>query len=194
MISQVLHNSWALIGLAAICGLGVLATRIFLRRTAHQRAMMQKARLFRERVSSFKNHAQTLDEHSNEYAAVFQGDEWHQLVEMLNQLEAIDGEIHDLLARRQYGEARSLLSRVCRESAAEQQWTAEEAQDQLEALIDWEHSVHGMLRNVVRNLEIATEHTRQVANPSAPRTKKRQPTLVTLADLKKSLIESGEFN
>ncbi len=161
--------------------------------TAHQRSMVHQARMFRERVASFRTHAQTLDEHSHEYAAIFEGDEWTQLVELLNQLETLDGEIHGLLSRRQYSEACSLLQHVCRESVSSEEQSAAQAQHELEALIDWEHAVHGMLRNVIRNLEIASEQTRRVANPTHVRSKRRQPTLMTLADLKKSLIESGEL-
>jgi hypothetical protein len=155
--------------------------------------MVHQARLFRERVANFRSHARTLDEHSHEYAAIFEGNEWTELVELLNQLESLDGEIHNLLSRRRYSEADLLLNHVSRKPVSPEEQSAATAQHELEALINWEHAVHGMLRNVIHNLEIASEQTRRIASQPATKSKRRQPTLMTLADLKKSLIEGGEF-
>jgi hypothetical protein len=51
----------------------------------------------------------------------------------------------------------------------------------------WEESMRVMLKKVVQNLEAATHETKRLQEPL--RTRKRQPTLVTLADVKKALIE-----
>jgi hypothetical protein len=52
-----------------------------------------------------------------------------------------------------------------------------------------------MLKSVVHNLEVASAQTKQLSDVSSspPKSRKRQPTLVTLADVKKSLIEGGEL-
>jgi hypothetical protein len=57
---------------------------------------------------------------------------------------------------------------------------------------EWESSLHIMLKSVVHNLETATQETKKLAQPPQ-RSRKRQPTLVTLADVKKALLEDEAF-
>ena len=49
--------------------------------------------------------------------------------------------------------------------------------------------MHSMLKHVIQNLEAATHETKNLDQIQRPR--KRQPTLVTLADVKKALVEDG---
>jgi hypothetical protein len=180
--------TWGLAGTVAATAAAFLAIKIVIQHATTDRSAVSQARRLRARLTSFKNHARTLDEHSHEYAAVFSGDEWQQLTEMLNQLDSLDAEIHTLLSRKQYSEAKHLLGQV---------YPGQETsgQTELEALLNWEHSVHAMLKSVVHNLEVATTQTKEIsqAQASTIKTRKRQPTLVTLADLKKSLIEGGDL-
>jgi hypothetical protein len=188
IIPQTVLATWGLAGTVAATAAAFLAIKIVIQHATTDRSAVSQARRLRLRLKSFKNHARTLDEHSHEYAAVFSGDEWHQLTEMLNQLESLDSEIHTLLARKRYSEAKNLLGQVYPQHRTS-------GQSDLETLLDWEHSVHAMLKSVVHNLEVATNQTNQISQspPPSTKTRKRQPTLVTLADLKKSLIEGGEL-
>jgi hypothetical protein len=188
IIPSTILASWSIAGTMAAFAAVFLVVKIAVEHAKGDRTAMRQARRLRARLSSFKDHARTLDEHSHEYAAVFSGNEWQQLTEMLQQLDALDSEIHTLLARKKYNEARNLLGQVY---SQERDVVASE----LESLIDWEQSVHAMLKNVVHNLEVATTQTRQITDQpaSSGKSRKRQPTVMTLADIKKSLIESGEL-
>lgn len=190
-IPETLLSNWSIVGSIAATAAAFLAVKIVIQRATGDRVAVQQARRLRARLSSFKDHARTLDEHSHEYAAVFTGNEWQQLSEMLNQLDSLDAEIHALLARKRYAEAKNLLGRLYPNDAE-----AIAVSSELESLLNWEHSVHAMLKNVVHNLEVATTEMNQLTTPPSPQNKsrKRQPTLVTLADIKKSLIESGEIS
>lgn len=186
--SQTVLASWGLAGTIAATAAAFLAIKMVIQHATGDRVAIAQARRLRSRLTNFKDHARTLDEHSHEYTAVFSGDEWQQLNQMLTQLDSLDAEIHDLLARKQYSEAKSLLGQIYPEQRGA-------VTSELETLLNWEHSVHAMLKNVVHNLEVATSQTKQISEPasSPAKSRKRQPTLVTLADLKKSLIESGDL-
>ena len=188
IIPQTVLASWGLAGTVAATAAAFLAIKIVIQHASTDRAAVSQARRLRARLASFKDHARTLDEHSHEYAAVFSGNEWQQLTEMLNQLDSLDSEIHTLLARKQYSQAKSLLDQVYPDKETS-------GQAELERLLNWEHSVHTMLKSVVHNLEVASTQTKQLSDVSSspPKSRKRQPTLVTLADVKKSLIEGGEL-
>ena len=58
-------------------------------------------------------------------------------------------------------------------------------------LLNWEQTVHAMLRRVISNLETATVTTERISSTASQ--KRKQPTLVTLADIKKKLLEDESF-
>jgi len=64
----------------------------------------------------------------------------------------------------------------------------QDAETQNRRAPDWESSLHIMLKSVVHNREAATHETEKLAE-RPQRSRKRQPTLVTLADVKKALLE-----
>jgi hypothetical protein len=142
------------------------------------------AMLFHERVHSFHRHVMTLDEHSNEYRAVFSGNEWSSLTKTLERLLALDREVQSHVAQENYPQAQEVLASLYASSRQ-----SEAASAAARGGAEWEESVHSMLKHVIQNLEAATHETKNLDQIQRPR--KRQPTLVTLADVKKALVEDG---
>jgi hypothetical protein len=150
------------------------------------------ARSFQERVQSFRQHADTLDEHSNEYQAVFNDNEWSVLLDTLSRLEEVNQEIQQLLKQQNYPSARANLERVMNPPHAQPPLEKIDAEiHHLEELINWEINVHSLLKRVVYNLEVAAVETRNIAKAKRPASSR--PTLVTLADIKKQLLEDEEL-
>lgn len=145
-----------------------------------------QARTFHERVVHFTLQVRTLDEHANEYTSIFHSEDWDSLVETVSRLEQVDREVQDLLRAKRFDSVATLLR--------EFQGAHDAALDSIQASIDsyqatrgWEEHIHGMLKRVVQNLEAATHETKELGRTVTSR--KRQPTLVTLADVKKTLLE-----
>ena len=175
---------------------GVVVFRIcrpMLLRRSDNLAVHAKARCFHERVCHFRAQATTLDQHSHEYVAVFNDDHWLSLMKLIEQLESVDLQVQNLLSRKQYSEALHLLSYISdtKEGSSSMEQIVTELKE-VQALINWEHTVNLMLRRVISNLETASHTTQQIASHTQSR--KRQSTLTTLADLKKTLLEDEAFN
>jgi hypothetical protein len=161
---------------------------------AHRRAqapgspgnLRTKARAFHERVGHFTLQVRTLDEHANEYTSIFKSDDWDTLVETVSQLEQVDREIQDLVRAKRFDCVAKLLNEF-QEVGHTQLDSIQASLDSYRTGRNWEEHVHGMLKRVVQNLEAATHETREITRTVTSR--KRQPTLVTLADVKKTLLE-----
>ena len=177
--------------LMASGALGVCGWYFFLRDPLRSRAYSQ-SQWFRDKVQEFRNHTITLEKHSNEYCAVFTDNEWIKLKETLTRLEQVDDDVKHHLNSRNYSEALSILEKV--NSPIYAQSPLDQVNNEIqhiEHLINWQKSVHAMLKKVVLNLEVAATTTRDLSRvrPSgSPR-----PTLVTLADIKKVLLEDEEL-
>ncbi len=167
------------VGLSALAGIGWYARRII--SASSLDPIEQQARtlavLFHERVHNFNSHVRTLNDHSHEYCSVFTGDTWNSLTQTLERLAEVDNKVQRHLASREFSQARSLLGDYYQNSEVQPQQAPE-----------WESSLHLMLKSVVHNLESATHETKRLAE-RPQRSRKRQPTLVTLADVKKALLE-----
>jgi hypothetical protein len=177
--------------LIAAGAFGVCGWYFFVRDPIRARAYAQ-SRLFQEKVGDFKSHIDTLERHSDEYCAVFSDNEWFKLKETLTRLEHVDEDVRQHLAAEEYTHALTILERV---SSPINQVSPLNQVDQeihhIEELINWQRNVHGMLKKVVSNLEVAATTTKDLSKPrpiSSPR-----PTLVTLADIKKVLLEDEEL-
>ena len=193
---QILSTPWIPIVLAFVAGMATLLVfrMLWPALTRHRtdRALTQRAAWFHDRVVGFREQATTLDQHSNEYVAVFSDDHWSSLMKMLNQLETVDRQIQRLLQGGRTEDARTLLGYICdsRRNSSMEQLSAgldEVAQE----LLNWEQTVHAMLRRVISNLETATVSTERISSTASQ--KRKQPTLVTLADIKKKLLEDESF-
>ncbi len=157
--------------------------RIFVPRDPGQAATLSLATLFHQRITDFQTHVRTLDEHSNEYVAVFNGNEWSSLTESLEHLSLLDAEVQHHIHANNYPHAEKILNNLYRSTSSEKI-----ARDIASvASGEWEESIRAMLKKVVSNLEAATHETKRLQQAAYGR--KRQPTLVTLADVKKALIE-----
>jgi hypothetical protein len=183
---------WCMLGLIACCiflaGVSVWAFRRSRHSAKHLTPSNTRtlARFFHERVIHFKCQIQTLEEHSNEYTAVFSDNAWRELNAMIAHLEQLDVQIQGLLVTKQFSKAASML-RDLYDRNAHPLDTIQANIDTYRATSDWETHVRGMLKNVVRNLEAATNDVAEIKSPQ--RSRKRRPTLVTLADVKKRLLE-----
>lgn len=179
--------------------LGILAAGIFAatvwfsrRRNPELAKARRLAAEFREKVASYREHATTLQVHSDEYRAVFDDPEWKKLTSTLARLEGLNHEIQALLNQGKAGRALRILERINHPKGAASPLT--EAADELhhvEELIHWERSVHGLLSQAVRSLEVATNDIAAVTRAKNYST--TRPTLVTLADIKKVLLEDEEL-
>ncbi len=195
MQNEVFNSLAAYFGLVAailfVCGFGVLALRTVRARAStstsrdpsHARIL---GKFFHERVRHFKEQIQTLDEHSNEYTSIFCGDDWDTLRRTIAQLEETDTRIQGLLVKRQFDRADEILKELYDPQ--------KHALDLIQADINsfkssanWEAQIRSMLKRVVTNLEAASSEVKKASDPL--RSRKRKPTLVTLADVKKSLLE-----
>jgi hypothetical protein len=175
------------LGLVALLGAARLweclrSDRVLTPRDPREASTISLATLFHQRVSDFRNHVKTLDEHSNEYVAVFTGNEWNSLTETLERLTALDAEVQQHIGSNNLPHAHTILSSLY----ARQEAPSVTAQNSLPAA-EWEESMRVLLRKVVQNLETATHETKRLQH--TPSARRRQPTLVTLADVKKALIE-----
>lgn len=179
------------VGLLFIGGFGVIALRVSrlkrqskeLRGPTHARIL---GKFFHERVRHFKDQIQTLDQHSNEYTSIFCSEDWENLRRTIAQLEESDTRIQGLLVKKQFDRAHELLA----ELYDPQKHPLDSIQADINSFksgADWESQVRSMLKRVVTNLEAATSQVKQASEPQ--RSRKRKPTLVTLADVKKSLLE-----
>lgn len=178
---------FALVLLASVA-LGVCGWYFFVRDPMRSRAYVQ-ARCFQDRVHEFRNHTVTLEKHSDEYCAVFSDNEWIKLKETLTRLEQVDEDVQIHLAQREYAQALTILERVNSPISTHSPLDQVNQEIQhIEELINWQRSVHGMLKKVVLNLEVAAHTTRDLSKARASR-----PTLVTLADIKKVLLENEEL-
>jgi len=177
--------------LIAAGALGVCGWYCFVRDPVRARAYAQ-TRWFQEKIGDLRNHILTLEKHSDEYCAVFSDNEWVKLKETLNRLELVEVDVQHHLSSREYPEALSLLERVNSplNSSSPLDQVDQEIQH-IEELMNWQRTVHGMLKKVVFNLEVAATTTMDLSKPrpiGSPR-----PTLVTLADIKKVLLEDEEI-
>ncbi len=145
-----------------------------------------RVRTFHERVSHFTLQVRTLDEHANEYTSIFNSEDWDSLVQTVSQLERVDRQIGELLRAKRFDSVLALLDEFHGGGKLELD-SIQASLDSYKATQGWEEHVHGMLKRVVQNLEAATHETKELSRSVTSR--KRQPTLVTLADVKKSLLE-----
>jgi hypothetical protein len=176
-----------LVAAGVFCG----ALWLYLLRDPSKSAAQTKAAWLDSRVRQYREHAQTLQDHSDEYCAVFNNDEWSKLTSTLAKLETFNQEVRCLMSARKYGEAIFIMERVnTLDSISPLQEVDQEIQT-IEGLINWERRVHGMLKSAVLNLEVAATNTKDLAKAKVPTA--HRPTLVKLADLKKVLLEDEEL-
>jgi hypothetical protein len=150
------------------------------------------ARTFQERVKNFRQHIDTLETHSDEYRAVFDDNEWERLVTTISRLEKVSADVRELMASKDYHNALANLERVMNPSSAETTLeTVDHEIHHIEELLNWELNLHSMLKKVVFNLEVAAVETRKLSPQR--RSVSTRPTLVTLADIKKQLLEDEEI-
>ncbi|MEY4668959.1 MAG: hypothetical protein RL518_1658 [Pseudomonadota bacterium] len=172
--------------------LGICGWYFFVRDPVRARAYAQ-SRWFQEKLGDFRNHIVTLDRHSNEYCAVFSDNEWSKLKETLIRLEQVDDDVRHHLSQCDYPQALSILERV-NSPIHENSPLAEVDQEiqHVQELMNWQRTVHGMLKKVVFNLEVAATTTNDLSKPRLMNNPR--PTLVTLADIKKVLLEDEELH
>ena len=150
------------------------------------------ARTFQERVKNFRQHIDTLEAHSDEYRAVFDDNEWERLVETISRLEQVSADVRDLIASNDYHNALGNLERIMSPSSTEPILEKVDHKiHQIEELLNWELNLHSMLKKVVFNLEVAAVETKKLSPQRRPAS--TRPTLVTLADIKKQLLEDEEI-
>lgn len=190
MQSEQITLFWSFIGLAA-AGLALSAALwVRARRRAHTPGSPARirvlARSFHDRVAHFTLQVRTLDEHANEYTSIFHSEDWDSLVQTVSRLEHIDRDMQELLRARRFDSVANLLQEFHGAHNAELD-SIQASIDSYQASKGWEEHIHGMLKRVVQNLEAATHETKEMSRTVTSR--KRQPTLVTLADVKKTLLE-----
>jgi hypothetical protein len=168
---------------------GVLALVLFSFRRKGSSSVASQTRalgsFFHERVIHFRSQIQTLDAHSKEYTAVFSNGDWESLSYTIAHLEQVDAQIQGLIVTKQYQKAYSMLKDLYDPNNA----TLESIQagiDLHKATAEWEFQVRAMLKRVVQNLEAASTEVSALAGSQK---RKKTSTLVTLADVKKRLLE-----
>jgi ABC-type transporter Mla subunit MlaD len=193
-MALVFHERCKAMGFLIVLSVGLLSGLAWCVYTRDPRMTRAEAlsRTFQERVQNFRQHINTLEAHSDEYRAVFDDNEWEKLVATIARLEGVSAQVRDLMSRNDYQSALSTLEQVINPSNAE---TNLERVDhdihQIEELLNWELRLHSMLKKVVFNLEVAAVETNRLSNQrKSPSTR---PTLVTLADIKKQLLEDEEI-
>jgi len=181
---------WSLVGVfcagSAFLGASWTVGRRYASVPGSPAAIRSLAKNFHNRVAHFTSQVRVLDEHANEYTSIFNSADWQTLVETVSKLEQTDRLAQNLIRDKRFVEAAKLLSELNAVNNTEL--------DQIQASLDsytanahWETNVHAMLKRVVLNLEAATHETKEITRTVTSR--KRQPTLVTLADVKKTLLE-----
>lgn len=146
-------------------------------RTKKRRSVKLLYSRFHERLTYFKQQASSLHEHAEDYVAVFDTKDWQTFSEELQNLEGKDQEIRTHLQKLQWEAAESKLLEIFDHNAASNS-------PHYDA---WAVNVRSSLKRVIHNLEVTTLEARKLSESS--RVRKRKPTLVTLADVKKRFLE-----
>lgn len=191
-------NLWVVAGFAFVLGaltgwLAPRAIRAFPVKQSKGAATRALAARFDERVKHLRRQVQTLSDHSNEYTAIFSGNEWSELITRIEHYENVNLRVKKFIAAKSFSDAQSILENL-HDPMGSSLDSAQSNIDALKASTEWEDSVRGMLKNVMRNLETAAHETRRLnkyqdSQQAYTPSRKRTSTLVTLADVKKALLE-----
>lgn len=146
-------------------------------KTKKRRAVLLLYKRFHDRLLYFKQQATSLHEHADDFVAVFNTNDWHAFSEQLHTLEALDRELQTYLRNHRWEEAETKLLEIF-------ELKATPSTDNYDA---WAVNVRASLKRVIHTLEVTTLETRKLSEPD--RLRKRKPTLVTLADVKKRILE-----
>lgn len=146
-------------------------------KTKKRRAVQLLYKRFHDRLLYFKQQATSLHEHADDYVAIFNTHDWHAFSEQLNNLEAMDRELQTYIQNHRWDEAETKLLEIF-------ELKATPSTDNYDA---WAVHVRSSLKRVIHTLEVTTLETRKLSEPD--RLRKRKPTLVTLADVKKRILE-----
>lgn len=193
-------NLWVVGAAAFVLGalavvVGMWGVKAFSSKPSKSTRTRSLASLFDNRVKHFRGQVQTLSDHSNEYAAIFSGNEWNELLVCVERLENSNIRIKKCMAAKNYDAAQAILDELY-DPIQHPLDSIQSNIDALKASAEWEDSVRGMLKNVIRNLEAAAQETRRINQDTSQlhgSSRKRTSTLVTLADVKKALLEDEAF-
>ncbi len=181
MHDDFLNPQFVFFGLTALFGLGGALFYLFRRRLSQPFTDSRLAKLygeFHERMCYFERQAQSLHEHAEDYVAVFNTQDWQGLVSELEVLRKQDAKIRELTKAGDFEAAERLLREICHHPKSATEGLAHDA---------WTSHIRSSLKRVIHNLEVTTEEAHKLSNTS--RKRGRRPTLVTLADVKKSILE-----
>ena len=147
------------------------------KKTKKRRGVQLLYKRFHDRLLYFKQQATSLHEHADDYVAVLNTHDWQAFSEQLKNLEAIDRELQGYFQDNRWEEAETTLLEIFELKAT----------PNTEHYDAWAVNVRSSLKRVIHNLEVTTLEARKLSEPD--RLRKRKPTLVTLADVKKRILE-----
>lgn len=135
-------------------------------------------------LAYLRERVELLDEYSSEYHNAFHAAGWDQVVESFNELSAADAILEMMLERKRHRDAFTLASMLLGELPPELHLQAAEQFDDFAHLAGWQDRVRETLLRVIDEAHEAAQTNQDLG---VKRARARQPTLVTLAEIKRSL-------
>jgi len=151
------------------------------RARAAQEAFQASLGYLRERV-------ELLDEYSSEYHNAFHEAGWDDIAQTFNELVAVEAVVEMMMNRRRYGEALTLIRLVSADLPPDELEEAKVTYEDFAHLPGWQNRTRDSLLSV---LESANKAALLNKDLGVRRTRDRQPTLETLAEIRKWLDASG---
>lgn len=131
-----------------------------------------------------RERVELLDEYSSEYHNAFHSAGWDDVVSCHNELTAADAVLDLMMQGKRYREAFTLASMLLEELPPNLQAEAAQRFDDFAHLVGWQDRVREALLRVIDQANNAALSNQ---NLGVKRGRQRQPTLVTLAELRRSL-------
>ena len=135
-------------------------------------------------LAYLRERVELLDEYSSEYHNAFHAAGWDQVVESFNELSAADAILEMMLERKRHRDAFTLASMLLGELPPELHLQAAEQFDDFAHLAGWQDRVRETLLRVIDEAHEAAHANQELG---VKRARARQPTLVTLAEIRRSL-------
>lgn len=131
-----------------------------------------------------RERVEILDEYSSEYHNAYHAAGWNEVVACYNELTAADAVLDIMMRGKRYRDAFTLASMLLGELPQELQAQAAERFDDFAHLVGWQDRAREALLRVI---DQANSEALANQDLGIKRSRNRQPTLVTLAELRRSL-------
>ena len=143
---------------------------------------------FQTSLGYLRERIELLDEYSSEYHNAFHDAGWDDVAQTFNELVAAEAVVEMMMNARRYGEALTLLRLISGDLPSEELEEAKSTYEDFAHLPGWEMRTR---ENLLSVLEAADKAALLNKDLGVRRARNRQPTLETLAEIRKWLDASS---